>query len=302
MAKIEKSHKAHSTWYDEQYDTEKAKMDAIEQWRFDQKNNTINKWLQHRYLNLIDSFTFQKRRWLTVGDPYGFDAHYLQEKNQEVTASDIAGTFFPLVKKEKIIEKYSVENAECLSFQDNSFDYILCKESYHHFPRPYLALYEMLRVAKDAVILIEPQDPVIKMPLLLALCNILDKINPSYMSNLWKNRYSFEVVGNYVFKLSEREIDKLANGIGLPAVAFKSINNNFYHSANINKKADSKSLAFRKIKIKLEVKNILAKMTILPSDSLCAVIFKTQPSEKLINCLKKEGFIFYQFPANPYLE
>jgi hypothetical protein len=159
----------------------------------------------------------------------------------------------------------------------------------------------MIRVAKEAVILIEPQDPVLKMPLLLALCNLVDRINPNYVQKFWKNRYSFEVVGNYVFKLSEREVDKLANGIGLPAVAFKSINNNFYHPSIIDKKADSTSRIFKKMKRKIKFRNLLAKLSIIPSDSLCAVIFKTQPSPQLIANLKSAGFIFHQFPPNPYV-
>lgn len=301
MPEFEKSHKAHSSWYDYKYKTEEEKLEAIERWKKDRENNTVNHWLQERYMHLIDPFIKDKHTWLTVGDPYGFDAHYLINKKQNVVASDIANTFFPLVKKEGIITDYAVENAESLSFQDNTFDYILCKESYHHFPRPYLAVYEMIRVAKEAVILIEPQDPVTKIPLLLALCNLADRINPKLVQMIWKNRYSFEVVGNYVFKLSEREVDKLANGIGLPAVAFKGIHNNFYNPSIIDEKADNSSSIFKKIKRKLKFRNLLTKMTIISPDVLCAVIFKTPPSPELIASLKDQGFAFHPFPANPYL-
>lgn len=55
---------------------------------------------------------------------------------------------------------YSVENAESLSFRDNEFEVAFCKEAYHHFPRPFLALYEMLRVASKAVVLAEPNDQI----------------------------------------------------------------------------------------------------------------------------------------------
>src|SRR5690606_1974711 len=109
--------------------------------------------------------------------------------------------------------------------------------------------------------------PVSKMPLLLGLCNIADRLNPRYIQKVWKNRYSFEVVGNYVFKLSEREMDKLANGVGLPAVAFKSINNNFYHPAVIDERADPSSKIFRSLKSKMEFRNLLSKMSLIPSDS-----------------------------------
>lgn len=297
----ERSHEAHSLWYEDKFQSEQEKLDVIEKWKYDQKNNTINKWLQQRYLSLINPLVRNAHTWLSIGDPYGFDAYYLRQRNQDVTATDIAGTFFPIVKEQGIIDKYAIENAEHLSFGDNSFDYVLCKEAYHHFPRPYLAVYEMLRVAKEAVVLIEPQDPIAKMPLLLGICNLIDRINPVYMRKLWKNRYSFEEVGNYVFKLSAREMDKLANGIGLPAVAFKQINNNFYSSSVIGEKADSSSKVFSKIKRKLAFLNLLTKSTVLSSDTLCAIIFKKPPSESCISALKKDGFIFHSFPSNPYI-
>lgn len=297
----ERSHEAHSLWYEDKFQSEREKLEVIDKWKYDQENNTINKWLQRRYLSLINPLLGEARTWLSIGDPYGFDAYYLNKKNQDATATDIAGTFFPIVKEQGIIEKYAIENAEHLSFDDNSFDYVLCKEAYHHFPRPYLAVYEMLRVAKEALVLIEPQDPIAKMPLLLAICNLVDRVNPMFMRKLWKNRYSFEEVGNYVFKLSMREMDKLANGIGLPAVAFKEINNNFYTSAIIGEKADSSSRVFAKIKRKLAFHNLLTKSTLLPSDTLCAIIFKKPPSESCISALKEEGFIVHSFPVNPYL-
>jgi len=86
---------------------------------------------------------------LTVGDAYGHDANYLIDNGvQNVIASDISDEFLAVSKEVGIVEQYSAENAENLSFENNSIDYILCKETYHHFPRPYAALYEMIRVAK----------------------------------------------------------------------------------------------------------------------------------------------------------
>ena len=68
----------------------------------------------------------------------------------------------------------------------------------------------MIRVAKKGVILVEPQDPLTKMPLMLAIKNILDRFDPTILQKYWKNRYSFEEVGNYVFRLSDRKMEKIA--------------------------------------------------------------------------------------------
>jgi ubiquinone/menaquinone biosynthesis C-methylase UbiE len=302
MSTEKQSHEAHSGWYEVQYATKEAQEKAIADWKYDQENKTINNWIHRRLLALADPFVLAKKSWLTVGDGYGFDANHFYKKGQDVTATDISDTFLPLSKEHGLIEKYAVENAEKLTFADNTFDYIFCKEAYHHFPRPYMAVYEMIRVAKEAVILVEPHDPIAKMPLLLAFRNIFDRWNTGLLQKYWKNRYSFEEVGNYVFKLSEREMDKLANGIGLPMVAFKGINNNYYNAAAAQEKADNSSAAFKKIKRKLALHDFLTKFSLMPSQVLCAVIFKKIPSDQVLEAMRKEGFQIHVFPKNPYLK
>lgn len=300
MSSEKRSHEAHSEWYELQFGTQEAKNKVIELWEYDNAHQTINHWIHKRMLDLTEPFVQEKKSWLTVGDGYGFDANHFFKKGLDSTASDIAGTFLPLSKERGFIEKYAVENVEHLTFADNSFDYVFCKEAYHHFPRPYLGVYEMLRVAREAVILVEPHDPISKMPFLLALRNIFDRFDTQALQKYWKNRYSFETVGNYVFKLSEREMDKLANGMGLPAVAFKGINNNYYHPSYGREKADDSSAAFRKIKRKLAFHNFLVKASLMPSQVLCAVIFKKLPSEQVMKAMQKEGFQVHIFPPNPY--
>ena len=68
--------------------------------------------------------------------------------NDYIAATDIAEVLLKEAKEEGYIKAYSKENAESLSFADNEFDFVFCKESYHHFPRPMIALYEILRVVK----------------------------------------------------------------------------------------------------------------------------------------------------------
>lgn len=54
--------------------------------------------------------------------------------------------------------RYQKENGEKLSYADHSFDLVLVKEGLHHLSRPVQGLYEMLRVCRQAVILMEPHD------------------------------------------------------------------------------------------------------------------------------------------------
>lgn len=125
------------------------------------EEDTVDAWRHRRMYQAIDPIieAIPKAKWLTVGDGrYGKDAHYLLQKGCDVIASDISDFLLQEGKKAGYISNYKQENAEKLSFNDDEFDFIFCKESYHHFPRPMIALYEMIRVARQGVILIEPND------------------------------------------------------------------------------------------------------------------------------------------------
>lgn len=296
------SSKSHASWYDKVYNDLDKRFQILDNWEIQKKENTITYWIHKRMFSLTDALAQAQTSWLTIGDGYGFDANYLKERGCKVTASDIAATFLPTSKEKGLIDEYSIENVEHISFADNSFDYCMCKEAYHHFPRPMVGVYEMLRVAKKGVILIEPLDPISRLPLLLFIKNILDRFDNKLLQKLWPNRYSFETVGNYVYKISEREIEKLAMGINLPAVAFKGINNNFYNPKSANQKANNSSSSFKKIIFKLRIQNFLMNASLMPAQLLSAIIFKEMPTLDTIAKLKKEGYNFYELPKNPYLE
>lgn len=168
-----KSYDLHNQWYNKHFPTNSSKTALYEKYRSAGKNN-IAHWLQQIFFNCLDPLLkAQAQSWLTVGDAYGFDAQYIAASGNRSLATDLNTDLLAVALQQGVIEAYAAENAEKLSFEDNHFDYVLCKESYHHFPRPYAAMYEMIRVARKGVVVIEPQDPVVRMPLLLLLRNLL---------------------------------------------------------------------------------------------------------------------------------
>ena len=257
-----------------------------------------------QYLDNLLPLLKEKNNWLTIGDFIGFEAKYLTEHNQQTTASDISDVFLKDAYEQNLIENYKKINVEQIDYDEDSFDYLLCKESFHHFPRAYLGLYEMIRVAKKGAILIEPVDILSKMPLLLFLKNICDLFNPHLINKIWKNRFSWEVVGNYVFKISEREVEKMAMGMGLSCIAFKGIN---IRLAPIPKqwgdgqKVPMDMKLYRKLKRKFSIWNFICKLRIIPYNTLCAVIFKEKPQAELLQDLKKNNYKIIELPPNPYL-
>ena len=297
----ETSYQSHETWFAKQYPDEVKRLNTITKWQQSIKDKTVDYWLHERLFQLANPLIKANDYWLTVGDGYGFDANYFANKSCKVMATDIGGAFLPLVKSQGLIDDYSVENVEKLTFADNSFDYAFCKEAYHHFPRAYMGVYEMIRVARKAIILVEPQDPLTKMPLMLAIKNILDRFDPTILQKYWKNRYSFEEVGNYVFKLSDREMEKIAMGMNLPAIAFKGINNAYWKPGLDTEIANENSASFRQIQSKIRKDDFLCKLGILPHHVLSAIIFKTLPDNETIKNLKNDGYLYYEFPKNPYL-
>jgi Methyltransferase domain len=250
----------------------------------------------------LTPFLVNTNNWLTIGDYAGVEANYLKENHQNSTASDLSDAILSEVAKQGFISNYTVVNVEHIKFEDNSYDYVFCKEAFHHFPRAYLGLYEMIRVADKAAILLEPIDILSKMPLLMFIKNILDRINPTYINKIWKNRFSFETVGNYVFKISEREVEKIAMGIGLPCIAFKGINVFFTHKeVRGGKDVPTNKKLWNKVIFRLKILDLLCFLSLIPHNTLCNIIFKKMPDDFLVQRLKADGYKVIFLPKNPYL-
>ena len=187
---------------------------------------TIDAWRHRRMYQLLDPLFrwFPEANWLTIGDGrFGKDAHYLREKGLKVLATDISDVLLKEGFQMGYIDKYSKQNAEALTFSDNEFDFVLCKETYHHLPRPMIALYEMLRVAKKGVVLIEPTDTFFYSTFSESLSRLLKNILKTFL-NKTTEKHRYEEVGNYIYTISKREIEKVLLGMNLKIFAYKGLN------------------------------------------------------------------------------
>jgi len=257
-------------------------------------HNTINRWRYERLYKCIDPLLkmYSKSEWLTVGDfYYGTDAQYIQSKGHKAVATDIDDNFLKKGKEIGYIENYSRENVESLSYDDESFDFVLCKESFHHLPRPYIGLYEMLRVSKIGIILIEPYDRFINASPVEKFGNWLLKKLKGRMHDL------YEPSGNYKYPISKREIEKIALGLNLPHIAFKYLNDYYRDGLGIEfKEKDDKVL--NKIKYQIFLRDFLWKFRLFPPTFLVSIIFKKEINPKF---LVDEGYEMIRLTTNPYL-
>jgi len=264
---------------------------------------TIDDWRHKRMYCKLDPLidSVKNPKWLTVGDGrMGSDAHYLESKGVDVIATDISDTILSRAYQLGFIKKFRKENAEHLSFNDEEFDFALCKESYHHFPRPYIAVYEMLRVAKKGIVLIEPADQYVDSTIL----QIPFRNLKNYLRKKLKNRSirnDFETSGNYVYRLSKREIEKLAYGLSLKTIAFFGMNDYFIPGIGTTK-IDEPSKGFTKLKAVIKLQDILCGLGLLKPSILIAVIFKENIDNDLKENLKKHNFEVIDLEKNPYLE
>ncbi|MFP8872004.1 MAG: methyltransferase domain-containing protein [Myxococcota bacterium] len=224
-------------------------------------------------------------KWLVVGDGrYGTDSIYMSRRGfVDVLPTDIGEALLRESKRRGMIDEYSVENAEALSFADESFDYALCKESYHHFARAGLALYEMLRVARKGVVLIEPQDMMIDLP-------VVQQRLPA----------EYEPSGNFVYSISRRELEKVCLGLDMPLVAFKGINDHFIEGCHAEP-ADDSSPIFRQIRDTIAVLDQMCAQGRAKHRLLLAVLFKEEPGAAIESDFRRFGWEVRRLERNPYL-
>lgn len=240
--------------------------------------NTVDFWRHSRMYDTIQQFAlyYKDLSWLTIGDGrYGLDSIRLRKKFdiKNIFPTDISGSMLKYSKEKGFIDNYGVENAEALSFEDNSFDIVFTKESMHHWPRPYLGIYEMLRVAAKAVILIEPFD------------------NHSVVDV----RSDYEKSGNFIFRVNLREFNKIIHSCGCAGIAYTFFNDAYESGAEFEK-FDEKSEILKKIQLRIHERDSSKTFSMTS-----LILFKDEINLKLKTDLEKDKFIFPIKFQNPYL-
>jgi SAM-dependent methyltransferase len=257
-------------------------------------------------------------KWVTFGDGrYGSDARYFQEQGVDVMATDLNTEILERAKNDGYINKFEKVNAEKMPFADNSFDYAFCKGSYHHFPRPMVALAEMLRVSKNAVCLIEPQDQHIftrdrikKFPakdlLYRAFVNYVrvtffKKPSISVIGEIGMPDLepAYEPVGNYVYEISRPELKKVCYGQNFDAIAFMDVNEHYIFGGE-SEVANDNSEIFKTLKGELKTMDERCEKGVQNYNYLIAVLFKKMPSDKMISDMERIGFDVEKLTKNPH--
>lgn len=285
---------------------------------FESYEETLDAWRHQRMMAPFQPIAEkEKGSWITIGDGKGWDAARLHRLGVDnVTATDLHTGLLEISKKKGLIGDFRAENAESLSSRDNSVDIVFCKESFHHFPRPYIGLYEMLRVARKAVLLIEPRDYLLdhgpvrftgpigmikglwtwaqnRLNLQMKDCSLASRFllgdNPHY-----------EESGNYMYSISSREIEKVSLGLNLPSLALKGVNDHF-EPGLVHHAAKERVPEFQNLKKSFDDADRRNRAGIGSSSLLLAIIFKETPSDDLRTHLEEYGWYIKDLARNPYM-
>lgn len=236
-------------------------------------------------------------------------------------ATDISEALLAAAREKGLITEYAVENAERLSFADNSFDYVFCKEALHHFPRPYVALYEMIRVARKAVFIIKPNDtydvvPPVKQEaprlgrktrIVAGLRLLLRGVPPEVQVGEEKrppivyNPADWETSGNYVYAISRREIEKIALGLNLSQTIVKGLNDHYVKGCEFEPADENSSAIFRELVSVIQGKDELCRAGKSDSNLIMAGFFIEPLDRDMKRNFSEAGWDVADLPRTPYI-
>jgi len=267
---------------------------------------SLDYWRHNRMLSLIKPFLKKNDHWLTIGDGrYGSEAAWLKRNGVKCHASDMNINLLEQAYQKGLIDSYSKQNAEKLKFESSSYDFVLIKETLHHLPRPWLAIYEAFRVCKYGVVIIEPKDTYPYGNLMKILfINLKNLVKRILKGKVYKDEYGFEEVGNFIYTINNRELEKFLLGMHNTSIASNKINDHYLKNIeyiSINSKNLREKIIFLKLKTIIIFKDFLCNLGFLTPCISEVVLFKKKPNYKSINHFKKYNWIYKKLPQNPYL-
>ena len=293
----------HDKQYKE-YKQDKGKSKIANAWLNQQ---SLDYWRHNRMLKLIRPFIQKNEKWLTIGDGrYGSEAAWLKRNGVNCHSSDMHIDLLEDSYKKGLIDSFSKQNAENLDFESNSFDYVLIKETLHHLPRPWLAIYESFRVCKKGVVIIEPNDAYPYSNILrIFFIKFKNLIKNLLNKKVYKDEYGFEEVGNFIYTINLRELEKFLLGIHKTFIASNNINDHHFKNiefVSIKGKTIEEKFICMKLKTIILLKDILCNLSLLNFSIGEVVLFKDKPNSEVLDKLRKSNWKYKELPINPYLK
>ena len=144
---------------------------------------------------------FQGKSLLSFCCGRGMDPEVFWRGGAEIAGLDVVPSSLELVRARLNQIGGSIEticcDAERVPLKDSSFDICQVYDGLHHLPNPYTAIREMARIAREGIIIAEPNDsPVIRLTKWLGMTT------------------EVEESGNYKHYFDARELERLLRSLG----------------------------------------------------------------------------------------
>ena len=103
------------------------------------------------------------------------------------------------------------QDAEAVDLEDGTYDWVFIHAGLHHCGSPHKAFCEMLRVARKGVVVFEARDSLfMRLAIRLGL-GVSYELEPTALSNDGTGGYRNTHIPNYVYRWTEREVEKTVN-------------------------------------------------------------------------------------------
>ena len=137
---------------------------GAERWHFHDTKDPLIRYLRDRRIHLaIDAVrklagtSIEPLSVLLVCGGVGGEATFFANHGfTDITNSDFSQNALNVCERRDPRLKTRLLNAEAMDMEDGSYDLVVVQDGLHHLPRPALGLNEMIRVARKAVIVLEP--------------------------------------------------------------------------------------------------------------------------------------------------
>jgi len=249
---------------------------------YKRRDRTFGQFVANKELIELEPFvhTLAGESAISVCDGRAVEASYLKSNGLIVTATDLYPEYLHKAFEGGAIDNFSEEDAENLSYKAEEFDWGIVKAGLHHLPRPIMGIYELLRVSRKGIFILEGHDGY--------FLRVLRKY-------LFPGR-DWEPSGNYVYRFRERELAKLCLSENIPAYAVKT------SFLVWNRKHESIRKGELGYRVRMIFYQLLNCFFASQGNNFTAVIFKIAPAEHQIKLLKKYGFRYVELPRNPYVK
>ena len=241
---------------------------------------SVNFWQNERGLQSVYALS-RDTSWLVMGDGRNFiNALLLKARGfKKAMPADTIPNRLQIALEDGIIDDFLILTADKPEVPTERYDYVFCKDIFRITKSPYAFIAEMLRIAKKGVVLTGPFE----------------------MQGGNNINISYGIEGNFIYKLSLRELTKLAISLNLTAVCWYAYNEASIPGAEYQPANEEQSPAFKQLKEEIAKLDAAVNRGETECNAGSVILFKEEPTAEEKENLARAGVNYQALPKNPYM-